>query len=246
MTGKKKKQRVSPVLQKPLLVGTAVCVPNPVMIETKRRTERRFPCMHNNMATFCPNPGILLHYSNNSFASSPNAQKSAIQLKPISVESVKRKGRLRFWWSEYKNHVVNRRLNRKKLGVRVQSIEYLSTSNKNAEPIVQLPKAIAAPPAPTIKKESYTQTIPKPSRKASKEKMYRLFIINDPFNTREFVVKILLEIVGGLTFSKAYSAMQEAHTNGKGLVVVTSESLAEEYCTCINAKGVFSTIEPDE
>lgn len=60
------------------------------------------------------------------------------------------------------------------------------------------------------------------------------------------MVKILLKIVAGLSFSKAYGAMQEAHVNGKGLVIVTQQELAEEYCSQINAKGVFSTIQPDD
>lgn len=76
--------------------------------------------------------------------------------------------------------------------------------------------------------------------------MYRLFIINDPFNTKARVIEVLLKVVQGLTFSRAQVAMEEAHTNGKGLVMVLHQELAEHYCSTINSAGIFSIVEPDD
>ncbi|KAI0559917.1 Clp protease ClpS [Gracilaria domingensis] len=111
---------------------------------------------------------------------------------------------------------------------------------------------VAAPPA----KEKVLE------RKASTEQkkefklpdMYRLYIYNDPVNTRERVIDVLLKTCQDLSFSRAYSAMQEAHENGRGLVLVIAQEIAEHYCATINsaltfgwpAAGILSTVEPDK
>jgi len=71
-------------------------------------------------------------------------------------------------------------------------------------------------------------------RKTKPPEMYRLFIYNDPFNTRERVIDVLLKTCQELSFSRAYAAMQEAHENGRGLVVVVIREIAEHYCATIN------------
>uniref|UniRef100_A0A7S0ZJ21 Adaptor protein ClpS core domain-containing protein n=1 Tax=Timspurckia oligopyrenoides TaxID=708627 RepID=A0A7S0ZJ21_9RHOD len=80
----------------------------------------------------------------------------------------------------------------------------------------------------------------------NKGKMYRVYIIDDPFNTREYVISVLLEVVSGLTFSRAYDAMMSAHTRGQGLVVVVTQEVAEHYSSQIMNKGVLSMCVPDE
>ncbi|KAA8491997.1 ATP-dependent Clp protease adapter protein CLPS1, chloroplastic [Porphyridium purpureum] len=79
-----------------------------------------------------------------------------------------------------------------------------------------------------------------------KGKMYRLYILNDPFNTREFVIQTLLKVIPTLTFSRAYAAMQTAHETGQGLVIISPQEMAEHYCSQILAQGIFSTVTPDE
>ena len=64
--------------------------------------------------------------------------------------------------------------------------------------------------------------------------MYRLYIYNDPVNKRERVVDVLIKTCQGLTFSRAYAAMQEAHENGRGMVLVVCQEIAEHYCATIN------------
>lgn len=72
-------------------------------------------------------------------------------------------------------------------------------------------------------------------RQTKQPDMYRLYIYNDPINRRERVVDVLLKTCAGLTFSRAYAAMQEAHENGRGLVLVIAQEIAEHYCACINS-----------
>lgn len=58
---------------------------------------------------------------------------------------------------------------------------------------------VAAPPSPSKVLTRETQTV----KKAQKPKQYRLYIINDPVNTKQRVVSVLLKVVQGLTFSRA-------------------------------------------
>lgn len=93
------------------------------------------------------------------------------------------------------------------------------------------PRMVSAP----VKKPA-TKTKPKPTveRQTKMPPMYRLYIYNDPVNTRERVVDVLIKTCQGLTFSRAYSAMQEAHENGRGMVLVVCQEIAEHYCATIN------------
>lgn len=75
----------------------------------------------------------------------------------------------------------------------------------------------------------------KKQRQTKQPDMYRIFIYNDPFNRRERVIDVLLKTCQGLSFSRAYSAMQEAHEHGRGLVVVVAQEIAEHYCVTINS-----------
>lgn len=83
---------------------------------------------------------------------------------------------------------------------------------------------------PVTKKDVKTT----PERKTKQPPMYRLYIYNDPVNKRERVVDVLLKTCQELTFSRAYAAMQEAHENGRGLVLIICQEIAEHYCDCIS------------
>lgn len=90
---------------------------------------------------------------------------------------------------------------------------------------------IATPSTPTPTPVKSTDT----EIKTKTPNMYRLYIINDPVNRRERVIDVLLKTCQGLSFSRAYAAMQEAHENGKGLVLVIAQEIAEHYSACINS-----------
>lgn len=88
--------------------------------------------------------------------------------------------------------------------------------------------------APVQERVTKKETKPLVERKTKLPPMYRLYIYNDPMNKRERVVDVLLKTCQGLSFSRAYAAMQEAHENGRGLVVVVCLEVAEHYCATIN------------
>ncbi|PXF47595.1 ATP-dependent Clp protease adapter protein CLPS1, chloroplastic [Gracilariopsis chorda] len=103
---------------------------------------------------------------------------------------------------------------------------------------------VSAPPAQETVLDKQVNTEKK--KEFKKPDMYRLFIYNDPVNKRERVVDVLLKTCQGLTFSRAYAAMQEAHENGRGLVLIIAQEIAEHYCATINSDGILSTVEPDK
>jgi ATP-dependent Clp protease adaptor protein ClpS len=102
--------------------------------------------------------------------------------------------------------------------------------------------------APTLEgsKLSPSQTKQMRERVTNRGPKYRLYVVNDEFNRRERVVEVLLKAVDGLSFSRAYASMDEAHKHGKGHVTTVVQELAEHYCEVICGQGVLSVIEPDD
>lgn len=75
---------------------------------------------------------------------------------------------------------------------------------------------------------------------------YRVLLHNDDFNTMEYVVQTLMQTVAGMTQPQAVNVMMEAHTNGKGLVIICELEHAEHYSETLKSHGLTSTIEPEE
>jgi len=97
-------------------------------------------------------------------------------------------------------------------------------------------------------KELAALPFPIVARKESKKKkppIYKVLLHNDNTNRREYVVKVLLKIVDGLTVDDAVNIMQEAHLQGLALVIACAQSDAERYCNGLRNNGLISTIEPD-
>jgi ATP-dependent Clp protease adaptor protein ClpS len=84
------------------------------------------------------------------------------------------------------------------------------------------------------------ETVRKPSPR------YRVLLHNDPVNSMEYVVTSLREVVPSLSEQDAMAVMLEAHNSGVGLVIVCDIEPAEFYCESLKAKGLTSTIEPEE
>lgn len=74
--------------------------------------------------------------------------------------------------------------------------------------------------------------------------IYKVFLHNDNYNKREYVVKVLLKIVDTITIDDAVVVMQEAHESGVALVVSCPQEDAERYCEGLRLNGLTSTIEP--
>jgi Uncharacterized conserved protein len=90
-----------------------------------------------------------------------------------------------------------------------------------------------------------TQTIERPSVSAKIAPRYRVLLHNDDFNSMEYVVQSLLEVVNVLTQPQAVEIMLEAHNNGVALVTTCVLEHAEFYCNGLCSKGLTSTIEPE-
>tara|TARA_Y100001968_G_scaffold333849_1_gene400153 strand:+ start:5433 stop:5810 length:378 start_codon:yes stop_codon:yes gene_type:complete len=74
---------------------------------------------------------------------------------------------------------------------------------------------------------------------------YKVLLHNDPINSMEFVVNTLREVVPQLSEQDAMAIMLEAHNTGIGLVIVCDLEPAEFYSESLKAKGLTSTIEPE-
>ncbi|KAF3324205.1 ATP-dependent Clp protease adapter protein ClpS [Carex littledalei] len=73
---------------------------------------------------------------------------------------------------------------------------------------------------------------------------YRVILHNDDINRREYVVQVLMKVIPGMTVDIAVNIMQEAHHNGLSVVIICSQSEAEEYCMQLRRNGLLSSIEP--
>ena len=85
-----------------------------------------------------------------------------------------------------------------------------------------------------------------PERVRKPAPRYRVLLHNDPVNTMEYVVTTLRQVVPSLSEEDAIAVMLEAHNTGVGLVIVCDLEPAEFYCESLKAKGLTSTIEPEE
>ena len=90
------------------------------------------------------------------------------------------------------------------------------------------------------------ETIEKPTTSRKLAPRYRVLLHNDPINTMEHVVQVLLTTVPSLTQPQAVSIMMEAHTNNTALVITCAQEHAEFYSETLKEHGLTSTIEPEE
>jgi ATP-dependent Clp protease adaptor protein ClpS len=85
-----------------------------------------------------------------------------------------------------------------------------------------------------------------PERVRQPQRRYKVLLHNDPVNTMEYVVSTLQQVVPSLSEQDAIAVMLETHNTGVGLVIVCDIEPAEFYCESLKAKGLTSTIEPEE
>lgn len=77
-----------------------------------------------------------------------------------------------------------------------------------------------------------------------KPPMYRVMLHNDTVNRREYVVRVLMKVVDGLTVDDAVNVMQEAHANGMACVIECAQEDAERYCEGLRGNGLLASVEP--
>jgi ATP-dependent Clp protease adaptor protein ClpS len=123
-----------------------------------------------------------------------------------------------------------------------------SASVSGGDPMVEMtpcssPHASQSPsgtPGGAAVMEKAPERVRKPSPR------YKVLLHNDPVNTMEYVVTTLRQVVPSLSEQDAIAVMLEAHNTGVGLVIVCDLEPAEFYCETLKAKGLSSTIEPEE
>merc|ERR1711963_605152 len=74
--------------------------------------------------------------------------------------------------------------------------------------------------------------------KKRKPPIYKVLLHNDNNNRREYVVKVLLKVVDGMTVDDAVNVMNEAHINGLALVISCAQNDAERYCNGLRSNGL--------
>lgn len=88
------------------------------------------------------------------------------------------------------------------------------------------------------------ETIEQRSTSRKLAPQYRVLLHNDPYNSMEYVVQILMQTVPSLSQPQAVNVMMEAHTNGMGLVITCAMEPAEFYSEMLKTHGLDSSIEP--
>jgi ATP-dependent Clp protease adaptor protein ClpS len=91
-------------------------------------------------------------------------------------------------------------------------------------------------------------TIEKPATTTTRKlaPRYRVLLHNDDYNSMEYVVECLVKTVPSLSVPQAVDIMMQAHNAGVALVITCDLEPAEFYCESLLAKGLTSTIAPDE
>lgn len=80
-------------------------------------------------------------------------------------------------------------------------------------------------------------------QKVDPGKHYKVLIFNDEAHSKDYVTRVLLMVVPGLTQEAAWKIMNEAHTNGKAVVGVWIFEISEGYCDMLRNNGLRSDIE---
>ena len=90
-----------------------------------------------------------------------------------------------------------------------------------------------------------TETIQRPETIRKIAPRYRVLLHNDDYNSMEYVVETLMQVVNGLTQPQAVDIMMAAHASGFALVITCVQEHAEFYCEGLQSKGLTSTMEPE-
>lgn len=83
----------------------------------------------------------------------------------------------------------------------------------------------------------------KTRQKVDPGKNYKVLIYNDEFHTKDYVTKVLLKIIPGLTQQAALHIMTEAHSRGRAVVGIWIFEISEGYCDLLRTNGLRSDIE---
>ncbi|AFY75360.1 hypothetical protein Syn7502_03520 [Synechococcus sp. PCC 7502] len=91
-----------------------------------------------------------------------------------------------------------------------------------------------------------TETIERTSTVRKIAPRYRVLLHNDDYNSMEYVVQSLMEVVNSVTQPQAVDIMMAAHNDGCALVITCVQEHAEFYSEGLKSKGLSSSIEPED
>ncbi|CAM9712962.1 unnamed protein product [Choristocarpus tenellus] len=75
------------------------------------------------------------------------------------------------------------------------------------------------------------------------EDKYKVVLFNDNGNTREYVSRSLVQVVG-MPEEQAFAIMQQAHKNGMATVGIWHQEMADAYSSSLKQRGLVSDITP--
>lgn len=96
---------------------------------------------------------------------------------------------------------------------------------------------------PSVEKRQKSKSTPSKQRKSTGSEAWEVRIYNDGKNTREFVARCLVQIVGHSEFT-AYQTMMQAHQNGMAVVGIYRYEVAEMYYGELTKNGIVCDFVP--
>eukprot|EP00903_Cladosiphon_okamuranus_P008257 g7948.t1 len=75
------------------------------------------------------------------------------------------------------------------------------------------------------------------------EDKFKVLLFNDNGNTREYVSRSLVQVVG-LSEATAFHIMQQANDNGMALVGIWHQEMADAYSTSLKERGLIAETHP--
>lgn len=98
---------------------------------------------------------------------------------------------------------------------------------------------------PSVEKVQKSKASPGKERKSTGPEAWEVRIYNDGKNTREFVARCLVQIVGHSELT-AYQTMMQAHQNGIAVVGIYRYEIAEMYYGELTKNGIVCDLVPVE
>eukprot|EP00184_Porphyridium_aerugineum_P008571 CAMPEP_0184691884 /NCGR_PEP_ID=MMETSP0313-20130426/591_1 /TAXON_ID=2792 /ORGANISM="Porphyridium aerugineum, Strain SAG 1380-2" /LENGTH=123 /DNA_ID=CAMNT_0027149661 /DNA_START=295 /DNA_END=666 /DNA_ORIENTATION=- len=83
------------------------------------------------------------------------------------------------------------------------------------------------------------------SSKVDPGKPYKVLLFDDKDHSKEYVVKVLMKVIPGMSMVEATTIMETAHSTGSAVVGVWIFEVAEMYCDLLRNAGLVSDIRAD-
>jgi len=105
---------------------------------------------------------------------------------------------------------------------------------------------VDAPVRPKVDVPQLAPTKPSSDKDNEKAKKYKVLLFNDNVNRREYVARILVGAIPGMSQADAYLVMQKAHKQGMAVVGVWVFEVAEAYCDKLKSGGLIASVTEED